>query len=199
MTVHPLAGYMLHRDPCVLDRQRRMARLFGLPIVWGTDPDLDGRSLSVARDAGVPAIYAEFLGGGRCDPDGVAAYLRGCRNVLVDEGMIDGDVVLEGGEPIVVEDRRPGAGVLQIRHPSPIDGVFEPAVAPGQAVRVGEPLGLVADPIGGAVATVTAANGGLVLALRSLARVTAGEGLAVVLETGEAGAPARLPGTDRVP
>lgn len=42
-----------------------MARAFGLPLIWGTDPTLPGRSLSVARDANVPAIYAEYLGGGR--------------------------------------------------------------------------------------------------------------------------------------
>ena len=38
---------------------------------------VDGRSLSVARDARVPAIYAEWGGGGRCNPSGVAAYVEG--------------------------------------------------------------------------------------------------------------------------
>ena len=82
--VLPLAGYTLHPDPKVLEAQRRMARAFGLPFIWGTDPKLDGRSLSVARDALVPAIYAEYHGGGGCDPAGVDAYVQGCLNVLAD-------------------------------------------------------------------------------------------------------------------
>ena len=57
LQVLPLAGYMLHPDPQILDRQRAMARAFNLPIVWGTDPRLEGRSLSVAREARVPAPW----------------------------------------------------------------------------------------------------------------------------------------------
>ena len=45
-----------------------MARAFNLPLIWGTDASLEGRSLSVARDAAVPAIYAEYLGGGVFSP-----------------------------------------------------------------------------------------------------------------------------------
>jgi predicted deacylase len=72
----------------VLDAQRRMARAFGLPLIWGTDPTLPGRSLSVARDANVPAIYAEYLGGGRLEPAGVDAYVIGCKNVMRAFGML---------------------------------------------------------------------------------------------------------------
>src|SRR6185437_995270 len=88
LRVLPLVGYMLHPDLGVLDAQRRMARAFGLPIIWGTDPSLNGRSLSVARDARIPAIYAEYHGGGGYDPEGVGAYVSGCLNVLTELGMI---------------------------------------------------------------------------------------------------------------
>ena len=50
-----------------------LARALNMPIIWGTYPHLDGRTLSVARDAKVPAIYAEWMGGGVCDPAGVDA------------------------------------------------------------------------------------------------------------------------------
>src|SRR5262249_9075947 len=132
LRVYPLAGYMLHPDPGVLDCQRRMARVFGLPIIWGTDSSLNGRSLSVARDARLPAIYAEDLGGGVCDPQGVAAYVRGCLNVLVDLHVIDGEIVPPDLDPLVVEDPRPDSGFLQIQNPSPIEGFFEAAVTLGQ-------------------------------------------------------------------
>ena len=54
--IMPLAGYVLHANAAVLDQQRAMARAFNLPLIWGTNPNLTGRSLSVARDASVPAI-----------------------------------------------------------------------------------------------------------------------------------------------
>jgi len=191
LQVYPLAGYMLHRDPKVLDRQRRLARLFGLPIVWGTDPNLDGRSLSVARDANVPAIYAEYLGGGGLNPLGVAAYVRGCLNVLIDLGVVAGDVELPAGNPLVVEDARPGAGHMQVLHPSPCDGLFEPSVSLGSRVMAGESIGIVTDNLGRNVAPIVADASGIVLVLRTFARVSRGDSLGVVLET--EGFPPRSP------
>ncbi|HET6572298.1 MAG TPA: succinylglutamate desuccinylase/aspartoacylase family protein [Fimbriiglobus sp.] len=180
LRVLPLVGYMLHSDAAVLATQRRLARAFGLPIVWGTDPRPDGRSLSVARDAKVPAIYAEYHGGGGCDPVGVVAYTTGCLRVLSDVGVID-DALPPVAAPLVVEDERPGAGHMQANHPAPCEGLFEPAVSLGQPVREGDPLGTVTDPLGTRIETVRAKYGGVVLVLHTFARVDAGEGVAVVL------------------
>ncbi len=104
LQVYPLAGYVLHPRREIHLRQQRMASVFGLPIVWGTDPNLNGRSLSVARDANVPAIYAEFLGGGGCEPRGVTAYVRGCRNILTDLDILDGQIDLPSTKPLLIED-----------------------------------------------------------------------------------------------
>ena len=89
MSVLPLTGYKLVPDETIRATQRRMAHAFNLPLVWGTDYRLDGRTLSVARDAGVPAIYAEYLGSGLCSQAGVDAYLEGCLNVMAELGMLD--------------------------------------------------------------------------------------------------------------
>ncbi len=183
LRVYPLTGYMIHPDPLVLDRQRRLARVFGLPVAWGTDPGLEGRSLSVARDANVPAIYAEFLGGGGCDPRGVAAYVRGCLNILADLGVIDDDVVPPPAAPLEVEDVRAGSGHMQVQHPAPRDGFFDPAVTLGQRVRIGETLGTVCDALGRDVVPILAERAGVVLVIRTFPRASAGEGVAVVLET----------------
>ncbi len=185
LQVYPLAGYMLHRDAVVLERQRRMARLFGLPIIWGTDPNLDGRSLSVARDAHVPAIYAEYLGGGGCNPLGVDAYVRGCLNVLIDLGVINGEIELAPGHPLIVEDAKPGAGHMQVRHPAPCDGFFEPWVTLGSRVRAGASIGAVSDHLGRNVVPIAADASGIVLVLHTLGRVSRGDSLGVVLETEE--------------
>src|SRR5690606_4061971 len=85
----PLAGYTLHPDPQVLAIQRRMARAFNLPLVWGTNPRFNGTTLAVARDANKPAIYVENGGGATYDRDRVDQNVRGCRQVCRVLGMLD--------------------------------------------------------------------------------------------------------------
>ncbi len=197
LSVWPLAGYTLHRDGAVLDKQRALARAFNLPVIWGTDPTLDGRSLSVARDANIPAIYAEYLGGGRCDAAGVRAYVDGCLNVL---GLVK---LIDHPPPPsrvvhVVEDDRPQSGHMQRCYPAPIDGFFEAAVELGQPIRAGAPLGEVTDPLGRERHPIISTQTGHVLVLRTFPAVRAGDSLAVVLEAGvrrqEAGARRQEPG-----
>lgn len=184
-SVMPLTGYMLHADCEVLEIQRRMARAFNLPIVWGTSPELEGRSLSVARNVSVPAIYAEYLGGGRCSILGIEAYVGGCLNVMRELGMT------EHPEPIskvvhIVEDRRPNSGHLQINHPAPMGGCFEPVVELGQQVQQGEVIGrIVADPLGEQACEIRADHGGIVLMLATYSRVLPGSSVGVVLDPGE--------------
>ena len=181
LRVLPLVGYTLHHDPHVLATQRRMARAFGLPILWGTDPNLQGRSLSVARDARVPAIYAEYHGGGGCDPTGVAAYVQGCFNVLAELDMIS--AARQSALPVrVVEDDRPSSGHMQINHPAPCEGFFDPAVELGQSVQAGQLFGTVVDLLGERREVVRAAHTGIVLVLHTFARVDVGESLGVILE-----------------
>lgn len=181
MCVAPLAGYVLHADARVLDAQRRMARAFNLPLVWGTAADLDGRSLSVARDAGVPAIYAEYLGSGVCNTQGVEDYYEGCLNVLGELGMIRRPPPPSRFER-TVEDARAGSGHLQVSHPAPMTGCFESAVALHQEVRAGQLLGRVVSPLGDEIREVVAEHSGTVICLTTFPRVTEGSGLAVILE-----------------
>jgi predicted deacylase len=184
MSVWPLAGYMLHADETILDKQRQMARAFNLPIIWGTDPSLDGRSLSVARDAGIPAIYAEYLGGGVFSPSCVEAYVVGCRNVLRLLGMI---VNLEPPPPSrvrwIVEDPRANSGHMQRCYPAPRAGCFVAAVVLGQQVERGERLGTLIDLLGNETTAIVAETAGIVVVLRTFPRVIAGDSLAVLVET----------------
>lgn len=183
--ISPLAGYVLHADPAVLDRQRQMAETFNLPIVWGTSAKLNGRSLSVARDAGVPAIYAEY-GGGGWNSGAVAAYEAGCLNVAGWLNMIDHS----GGASrvrYVVEDNRQQSGHLQIQHPAPADGIFQPKVSLGQVVRRGQPLGVVTDIWGERPLEVPAAEDGIVLFLRVAPAVATGDSLGGLLPISQPG------------
>jgi predicted deacylase len=182
----PLAGYSLHSDARILEQQRTMARAFNLPIVWGTNGRLDGRSLSVARDANVPAIYVENGGGGSCDPDRVAACVEGCLNVAGCLGMLDRPAC-ESEVRYVVEDDRDESGHLQRQHPAPSAGYFQSAVQLGKIVERGQPLGHVLDPLGEQSTVVTAYDGGIVLFLRTFPSVQAGDPLVALLPATQPG------------
>jgi predicted deacylase len=181
LSVWPLTGYMLHSNSSVLDQQRAMARAFNLPVIWGTDPQLNGRSLSVARDANIPAIYAEYLGGGPCCSAGVAALVEGCLNVMSWLKMIDHPAA-SSQVRWIVEDPRSYSGHMQRCYPSPGDGCFETAVKLGQDVVAGQCLGHVVDVLGRKRHAVRAAKTGHVLVLRTLSSVRTGDSLAVILE-----------------
>ncbi len=177
----PLSGYTLHEDAHILNKQRGMARAFNLPTIWGTSAGLDGRSLSVARDACVPAIYAEYHGAASCSEQGVQDYVDGCLNVMVELGMIDRDVPPSKVQHIV-EDERPASGHLQILNPSPCAGYFEPAVKLGQRVEAGQRIGTVCDPLGQQVREIYCQQEGIVSMLRTHPRVEQDDSLAAILE-----------------
>jgi|TARA_B110000495_G_scaffold203502_1_gene227536 predicted deacylase len=181
MQVDPLVGYNLVSDQTILNTQRRMARAFGLPINWGTSAELDGRSLSVARDANVPAIYTEYLGGGLCSDAGVKAYCQGCLNVMAELEMIETRPVPTAPE-VVVEDNRPASGHMQICHPSPAAGYFDQSVTLGQSVEKDQPLGRVLDPLGESSHEIFADQSGRLIVLRTSSSVKKGDSLAVILD-----------------
>lgn len=182
LAVFPLVGYMLHPDVALLETQRKMAHAFNLPVVWGTTPHLEGRSLSVARDAGIPALYAEYHGAATCDPAGVEDYIEGCLNVMAVLGMIERELP-SSRVRYVVEDARENAGYLQIQNPAPCAGYFEPAVRLGDCVEAGQPLGRISDVLGDEELLIPATQDGIVLVLRTYPYVDAGDSLAVILET----------------
>ena len=182
----PLAGYVLHANPRVLDSQRKMALAFNLPVVWGTCARLEGRSLSVARDAEVPAIYVEHGGGGGCDPVRAEACAEGCLQVARALEMYD----VQEGEPrvrYIVEDDRDQSGHFQVQHPAPRAGFFETQVGLGAVVRAGQPLGRIVDPLGESIEVVHAQADGVVLMLRAIPAVKAGEALVALLPIMEPG------------
>ena len=181
LSVFPLSGYMMHENPAVLEMQRRMARAFNLPIVWGTAANLDGRSLSVARDANISAIYCEYLGAATCDRAGVDAYVDGCLNVMFELGMLNRPPFPNRVEH-VVENPEPNSGHMQVCNPSPITGDFESHVRLGQTIRQGDLIGEVYPLDGGLPAPIRSEQAGLVLVLRTFPRVRAGESVGVILE-----------------
>jgi predicted deacylase len=180
LSVFPLAGYVMHDNPSVLDAQRRMARAFNLPVIWGTAANLEGRSLSVARDANVPAIYCEYLGSATCCPDGITAYREGCLNVMADLGMLDRKQPTCRVEHLV-ENPLPGSGHMQVCNPAPCSGYFETAMKPGDPIQIGQLIGMVHPLDHSPPSPIRSTQSGIILVLRTFPKVIQGESVGVVL------------------
>lgn len=181
LRIWPLAGYLIHRDSAVLEKQRLMARSFHLPVVWGTDPSLEGRTLSIARDASVPAIYVEYQGSIPFCHAAVEAMRCGCQNMMRAIGMLPGEPMADATQ-FLAEDPLPNSGHLQICHPAPADGLFVATVEVGDKLLQGNPIGFFTDDVDYRRTRVQAESSGRVVAIRSLPRVSAGEGLAVIAQ-----------------
>ncbi len=175
-----LVGYGLHEDETVLNHQREMARAFNMPIIWGTSARHEGRSLSVARDAGIPAIYTEFTGGAKCSEGGVQMLRDGCLNVARYLGMLE-RTIPDSLVEYIVEDDRDDSGHLQTQMPAPADGFFEARVRLGDFVERNQIIGKVFDPLGQRGINVAAPHDGMVLMLQTFPAATAGESLGAIL------------------
>lgn len=184
--IAPFCGYILHSTEEVLDRQHQMARAFGLQTIWGTSSKLDGRTLSVARDHNIPAMYAEFGGGGGLKKEVVKAYVRGCLNVLAALGMSEGVLAASYCE-YIVKDHREESGHLQAMLPASSDGFFEAEVNLGEFVKKGQLLGTITDPLGQSISSVHANQDGMIFLIRAIPSVKKGDSLGGILPISKPG------------
>ena len=180
--IFPLAGYMLHDSQQVLEAQRMMAEAFGLPVIWGTDKHAEGRTLSVARDSNVPAIYVEYGGPGPISSRIVKAYSEGCLKVLASLDMFTREEQVEKNTTLYwVEDYRVNNGHLQSKTPAPADGIFIPEVERGKTVHAGDIWGTIKDPLSDEESNIVADADGLVLFTRVPGYVKKDESLGGIL------------------
>ncbi len=167
-----LVGY-LHDEGEMGRRSLAAARAFGAPVLWGHPlPIPAGRSISAAQELGIPWLYTEASGGGYARPADVACYARGVVNLLRHLGMLDGAPDAPAPAHHLVGD-----GNLDTVIDAPVGGYFRAAVALLDDVDAGQPLGHLYDPFGARLATVSAPCPGVVILLRRVHRVHAGEGL----------------------
>lgn len=180
--IFPLAGYLLHSNSKILEKQQAMAEAFNLPVIWGTDASPNGRTLSVARDENIPAIYVEFGGGSKVRMEVVSAYVNGCINILESFGMINGDLNKRiKNLQYWVEDYTPNKGHLQVKMPAPIEGIFIPAISVGDIVEEGQIWGEIVNIRESIKQVVFADEKGLALFLRDSPYVRKGDSLGGII------------------
>ncbi len=170
-TIPTLAGYTSSDAP--LHRANRaLAEAFGAPVLWAHPaPIPPGRSLSAADALGVPCMYTEAPGGGRVTAETLACFVRGVFNTMRHLGMLD-------GAPEYAPPRRfIGDGNLDQIISAPCAGHFRSDVELLQPVTAGQRLGVIFNLIGEPLAEVRADRDGVVITLRALHRVNAGDGL----------------------
>ena len=177
LDISPMVGYMLHPSEKVLAEQREMAKAFGLPMIWGTECSPNGRTLSVARDAMVPAIYVEYGGGSTVRQEIIESYTSGCLAVLTYLKMIDDEVKESITPKYWVEDPTPLNGHLQSKMPSPKDGIFVPNKSVGDDINEGEMIGQIIDMQSGNKIPIYVQETGIMLFLRCDAVVKKGDSL----------------------
>jgi predicted deacylase len=150
----------------------RLARGFGTAFHPWQLPDVPGVLSYEAHRAGKVAIGAEWHGGARLDPAGLAAYTSSLRYVLASLGMLP----IEPHEAAAALERRPPiSGGYQ---ETPVGGLFIPAVSLGERVAEGALLGTVRDPLAESVTEVRAARAGVVAALPHRPLLHAGDRVA---------------------
>ena len=183
--IYPLAGYMLHSSPEILKKQQEMALAFNLPLIWGTDYRPEGRTLSVARDAKIPAIYVEYGGGTGIRTKAILDYNGGVLNVLRYLNMLKDPVNnLAVCDKYWIEDHRQDSGFLQGKMPSPADGIFVANVKIGDKVKAGELFGKLIESFSGKQVDLYADIDGLVFLLRTMVKVKPGDALGGIMPIG---------------
>ncbi|MSS69892.1 MAG: hypothetical protein EXS64_00220 [Candidatus Latescibacteria bacterium] len=168
-----LVGYSQSEDD-LGRRSLAAARAFGAPILWGHPPPVPpGRSIRAAVDLGVPWIYTEAAGGGFARPEDVALYRDGVLRVMQGLGMLEG-----APAPGPVTHHLVGSGDLDQVILASVAGYYRTEVGLLDEVKAGQRLGVVQDFFGQVLAEIRADRDGVVIMLRRLARVQAGDGLA---------------------
>lgn len=150
------------------------ARAFGAPVLWGHPLPLPpGRSLSAAYDHGVPCVYTEAPGGSGIDLHIADSFLTGVVNVMKRLGMLEG---AQSRQPLT--HHLLGHGDLDSVIETPVAGLFQREASLLDEVEAGQRLGTIQDESGGILTEIVAEQAGILIMLRGLPRVEAGDGIA---------------------
>jgi predicted deacylase len=178
--IWPWAGYIMTDDEAILAIQRGMACCFPSVWHWGT-PYIAGRTISAAKECGVPAIYIECQGKGGMEESDGELLRAGIENLTRHLGFIEGEY--ETHEPDGVRESKKGEeGHLQVENPAPCDGILTQIMPAGGFIKNGDVLATVQPLDNGKPQEIRSRQNGRVVMVRRFRAVKAGETLAVVVE-----------------
>jgi predicted deacylase len=144
-------------DAVVDARALDLAQVFGLPNVIvqarAAGP-IAGTTNGAAAAAGIPALIAEAGGIGQLEPEAVEMHLHGLQRVFQRLEMLEGAPL----EPLPTRLIRDFVWVRAER-----GGFFRKAIAAGDSLAAGDPLGEMVDLWGEPIATIPSPTAGVVL------------------------------------
>jgi predicted deacylase len=125
-------------------RSEEMAYIFGAPILYVEAEAYGGRATLRAScvDNGIPAIVPELGGFGHFDEEIVVIAYNGIRNIMLNMGMIEGDMVMPETQVKLewLAERKKFYAFAQK------GGIFIPEVELGDMVEKGDRIGYIYSP-----------------------------------------------------
>lgn len=167
------------RDGNAAEPSQRAAEAFRAPLIWAHPRTAPGRSLSVAAERGIPAIYAECSGGGSIRRHELDAYVEGVQSVMASLGMLPQTLrTANDAEAQWVYGPGDLDNGAQARH----HGFFVSSTTAGAQVDEGDEIGRFYDYQGRFLHDVRAPRQGMVMFLRRQARTQVNDVLFVLAE-----------------
>jgi predicted deacylase len=127
------------------------------PDVIKLDPGVNGAIENMLNAAGMTAVTLELGAPEVFDPVMIGRAITGIKNLMIDQGMVAGQVTKPGPEPYI--------GNLTTNVSAPRGGYARLKVKLGDKVKSGQVLATISDPFGQVTATVTAPLDGQVLSI----------------------------------
>jgi predicted deacylase len=153
-------------------RTRQLAEDFGADVVWAHPDFAPGRTMSFAAERNIPGLYTEAPGGGRVRPKDFITMVEGVLNCLQTMGMLTGRPPVKRATHHLF-----GSGDLDHIINASTAGIFVAHTQLLSDVRKGDVLGEVRDVTGQSLETLHAPVDGVIITMRGLLRVNAGDGL----------------------
>jgi predicted deacylase len=142
-------------------RSRDAAQAFGAPTLWGHPVLPPGRTVSFAKQRGIPWLYTEARGAGRIDPQDLRVFREGILNLLKHLSILPGAPTLRP-----VEYHLYGDGNTDVSLKSKQRGFLMSSVEQLEKVKQGQELGRLVDLHGSTVETFLSPSEGLVAMVR---------------------------------
>ncbi len=178
MVFYPCAT--LHRvpDDAQYAGMLAAARVFGARYVF-VYADIAGEGLLPvqAEVMGKLVVTTEMGGGGECNPQVLRIAERGIRNVMVQRGLLAGEVAGPDYEIATVAATEPGDYLI-----SPADGLYESFYEVGTAVQAGQVLGQVhaVERVDRPPEPVVARTSGILICRRAIGVTQQGDNVATI-------------------
>jgi predicted deacylase len=167
-----MAGYDA-TDP----RGRAAAERFGAPVIWGHPVIEPGRTISFARERGIPFLYTEARGAGRIHEEDLRMMRNGIHNLACHLGILDAPY-RKAAAPL----RLRGAGNTDQGIAAAAAGFLMSDVKLLEQVCEGQRLGRLVDLHGRTIEEYVAPRAGIVGLTREMPAVEAGDTLYLLAE-----------------